>query len=250
MILFSAIFSGIIALVNGATLPTNWTFVILSGLFLSLANVLYLTVLKKIDVSVMSPLLNFRTVITVILSFIILGEKLNPQNILIMFVILIAGMFATMDEKFSLKSFFSKSIGLGLIFILVYAIQNIFVNKAVASNSYWTEILWMGIFASLFSFIFLYSKFKIDVLRSKLSDYFGVITLSFFGTFGDLAAYKAFSGNVGISTIIISLPLSMILVFIFALWKPNLLEKHTVKVYVVRFIATGIMILGALKLSM
>ena len=84
MVLFSALFSGIIAISNGAQMPTSWTFVILSGAFLSLANILYISILKKLDVTVISPLLNIRTVITVILGFVILGERLSMQNIIIM----------------------------------------------------------------------------------------------------------------------------------------------------------------------
>jgi hypothetical protein len=103
--------------------------------------------------------------------------------------------------------------------------------------------------AIVFSFIFLFKRFYKDVLKSKFTDYMGVLLLSIFGGIGDLAAYKAFAGNVGISSIIISLPMSMILVFIFALWKPQLLERHTLKVYAVRFIAAGVMIWGALTLT-
>jgi len=42
----------------------------------------------------------------------------------------------------------------------------------------------------------------------------------------------------------------MIMVFVLSFWKPNLLEKHPVKVYLVRFTAAAIMIWGALKLSL
>ncbi|MDO8509563.1 MAG: EamA family transporter [bacterium] len=244
MIFFSALFSGIIALLNGATLPSNWTFVVLAGLFLSLANILYLKVLKTIDLSVFSAVFNLRVVISIILGFVILGEKINSQNIWIMILIIIAGIFASMDEKFSFKSFFSKSIILGIVFVIVLVVQNIFVNRASASTNYWTVILWMGIFASIFSFIFLFYSFKKDVADSKISDYLGVMFLSLLGTFGDLAAYKAFSGNVSLSTIIISIPFSMILVFLLSFVKPELLEKHSLKVYVLRFAMVGIMIWG------
>lgn len=249
MVLFSAIFSGTIAIFNGASFPNNWSFVLLSGLFLSLANVLYIVVLQKLDISVISSLYNIKMAIAIPLSFILLGEKFSFESIIIILIIICAGMFATMDEKLSIKSFFSKSIGLGLIFITVIVFQNIFINKASVSNDYWTIILWMGISATFFSFIFLFPKFKKDVSTSKISDYLGVLALSFFGTFGDLATFKAFSRNVGISSIIISLPISMILVFILSFWKPELLEKHTLKVYLIRFISAGVMIWGALKLS-
>jgi hypothetical protein len=76
-----------------------------------------------------------------------------------------------------------------------------------------------------------------------------VLILSLIGGVGELAAYKAFESNVGTSSLIISLPMSMILVFFFALWKPSLLERHTIKVYAIRFIAAGVMIWGAMSLT-
>lgn len=245
--LFSGVVTTIIALFNGAKIPTNWTYITLAALFLSLGNILYLTVLKSLDVSVMSPLFNLRVVITVFFGFIFLGEPLSSKSIILIGLIIFAGIFATMDEKFSVKSFFTKKIALGLLFMVVLSVQTLFVNRAVAQTNYWTAVLWMALLAVIFSFIFLFSRFHSDVLKSKPSDYFGVSLLAIFGGLGDLAAYKAFSGNIGISSIIISLPISMLLAFIFALWKPNLLEKHTVKVYLVRFIAAGVMIWGALQ---
>jgi hypothetical protein len=41
----------------------------------------------------------------------------------------------------------------------------------------------------------------------------------------------------------------MILAFLFSVFAPKLLEKHTMKVYAVRFAAAAVMIAAALKLS-
>jgi len=250
IILFSRIITTIISIANGAQVPSNWTYIILAGLFLAIGNILYLSVLKSLDLSVMSPLFYLRVVMTVFLGYLFLGENLTIKSIMLIGMIVIAGIFVTMDEKFSIRSFFTKKIGLGLFFMLVLSIQTVFVNRAIAQTDYWTASLWMGLVAIVFSFIFLFKRFYKDVLKSKITDYMGVLLLSIFGGIGDLTAYKAFAGNVGISSIIISLPMSMILVFIFALWKPSLLERHTIKVYVVRFVAAGVMIWGALMLTL
>jgi len=247
--LFSGVVTATISIANGAQMPTNWTYIILAGLFLSLGSILYLSVLKSLDLSVMSPLFNFRTAITVILGYIFLGENLTIKSVLLIGLIIIAGIFVTMDENFSIKSFFTKKISLGLFFMLVGAIQTVFVNRAIDQTNYWTASLWMGLVAIIFSFIFLFKRFIKDVLKSKLTDYTGVAILAIFGGIGELVSNKAFAGNVGISSIIISLPLSMLLVFLFAIWKPSLLERHTMKVYAIRFIAAGVMIWGALMLT-
>jgi len=68
----------------------------------------------------------------------------------------------------------------------------------------------------------------------------------FIGVITEIWAYK---DNVVITSIITSLPISIVLTFIFSIFAPQLLEKHTLKVYAVRLIAAGTMIFAALKLS-
>lgn len=250
---FSLLFGGltisVISLLNGAVVPSSWTFVTLAGFSLALSSVMYIASLKALDVSVLTPLFNIRAVITVVLGWAFLGETLTTQNILIVALVVAAGVCATMDERFSPRSFFTKSIAVGLAYMLVLSVQSVFVNRAIAQTDYWTTTLWMGLLAIVFSFVFLYPRFKEDFVRSRPRDYIGVLVLSLLGAGGDLAAYKAFEGNIGVSSVIISLPISMVFAFVLAIWKPSLLEKHTVKVYLIRFSAAAIMIWGALKLS-
>ncbi len=247
--LFSGIVMAIISYINGGRLAFNWTYILFAAIFLALGNILYITALRMLDVSVMSPLFNIRVAITVILGVLVLGEIFSIKSIILIAIIFIAGFFASMDEKFSFKSFFTKNIGVGLFFMLVLSIQSIFINRAIDQTSYWTATLWIGLLAIIFSFIFLYPKFKKNLKHTKPKDYLGVGLLAVVGCIGDLAAYKAFENNVGLSSVIISLPLSMIIVFILSIWKPALLEKHSLKVYLVRFLAAGIMIWGALQLK-
>lgn len=247
--LFSGIIMSIISYFNGGRLATEWSYLLLAGLFLSIGSVLYLATLKVLDVSVMSPLFNVRVAITVILGALFLGESLSMRSVLLICLIIIAGFFATMDEKFSIKAFLSKNIGLGIFFMFILSIQSILINRAIDQTNYWTAMLWMSILAPIFSLILLFPKFKNDLLTTKPNQYIGVLILSIFGGVGDLSAYKAFEGNVGISSVIISLPVSMVLAFVLSLWKPDLMEKHPIKVYAVRFIAAGVMIWSAMQLK-
>lgn len=247
--LFSGIIMSIISYLSGGRLATEWSYILLAGLFLSIGSALYLATLKVLDVSVMSPLFNVRVAITVILGALFLGESLSMRSVFLICLIIIAGFFATMDEKFSIKAFLSKNIGLGIFFMFILSIQSILINRAIDQTSYWTAMLWMSILAPIFSFLLLFPKFKNDLLSTKPNQYIGVLILSIIGGVGDLSAYKAFEGNVGLSSVIISLPVSMVLAFALSLWKPNLIEKHPIKVYIVRFIAAGVMIWSALQLK-
>ena len=239
----------IISYTYGGRIPQSWLFISLAAIALSIGNVAGLAAVRVLDVSVISPLFNIRVVMTVVLSYLFLGERYQLDAVLLMVAIIISGFFATMDEKFSLKSFFSRNILIGLLFMLLLSIQSIFINRAIEQTSYWTAMLWMSIISIIVSTILLYPKCKADIADINPKQYMSVAVLAIIAGIGDLAAYKAFEKNVGLSSVIISLPLSMVIAVIVAKWKPNLLENHPVKVYLVRFIATGIMIWGALQLK-
>jgi len=221
----------------------------LASLAFALEGTLYLVALKNLDVSAMAPLFNIRAVMTVLLGYLFLGEFLTLRSLLLIGLVVFAGFFATMDEKFRIKSFFTKNVLIGLLFMLVLSIQSVLINRAIDQTNYWTATMWVALLSTVFAFIFLFPKFKKDLSKSKPTDYLGVLILALMGGLGDLAAFKAFQSNVGISSVIISLPISIVLAFLFAVFKPSLLEKHTVKVYVVRLTAAAVMIWSALQLS-
>jgi drug/metabolite transporter (DMT)-like permease len=248
-LLFGGIVTSFIAVLNGATLPEKWFFIVMASIFFAGGSALYLLALKNLDVSVMGPLFNIRTVMTVILGVLFLGEVLSGRNTLLIALIVGAGFFAATDERFSVKAFFRKEIYIGLLFMLVLSIQSLLINRAVDQTDYWTATLWIGLLAIGFGWLMLYPRFKHAWKKTSPKRYVGVAGLAVLGGIGDLAAFKAFEGNIGISAVIISLPISMVLAFGFSVFKPDLLEKHTLKVYAVRFAAAAVMIWGALQLS-
>lgn len=246
---FSLTITVSLALINGVGLPTAWNNIIFASVFYSLFGIFYIMGLSKLDVSVFTPLFNFRTAISAILGVTLLGEKLTSIQTILVGVIFLAGMFVSIDEKFTLRSFFQKYIAIAILSTIFYSFNNIFVNKSIAQNGYWEANLWI---ASVTQLILLatYPFFVKDLYRITIKSIGSTFAMSIALALGTLAANKAYAENVSISSLITALPMSMIMAFILSIFVPKLLEKHTLKVYAVRFTAVAIMIAAALKLTM
>ena len=247
--LFSLFLTIPIALANGAGIPNYWGSILLVSFFSALFALLYIMSLSHLDVSVLIPLLNLRTAFISILGVLFLGEILKSNQYLMVAVILISGLFVSIDEKFSLKSFFKKPIYLALLCTLSYTFMGISIKKAISENGYWQVTLWMAILSQLM-ILSTFPLFKKDIRKLSLKQLFCVFIMSLCLMLGILAENRAYAQNVVITSIITALPISMILAFIFSLFVPNLLEKHTLKVYLIRFTAAAVMIIAALKLSL
>jgi len=245
--LFIVLFTIPIALLSGAGIPKQWTSIIIASVFYATTTTLYVIALYKLDVSIIGSLYNFRTVITVVLGAIFLGEVLSVHQYILIGLIFVFGMFITIDERFTIKSFFKRGTAIALIGISFSALMAIFIKRAVAEAGYWDTTLWMGILSQIWLLptIFLFKK---DILSSKPKQYLVTAATAVAGVVGTLAMNKAYSMNVSISSAIISLPFSLIIAFLFSVFAPELLEKHTLKVYAVRFISAAVMIVAALNL--
>ena len=253
--LFNFIWNGIIlmftipiALINHVGLPYAWGNIIIAALFFALSGVFYTWAMFLLDVSVLSPLFSVRTVFSVLLGVRLLHQLLTTQQYIFIGVIFIAGLFVSFDEHFKLRSFFRISILIGMIAIITIAFAGIYVNKALSQNGFWETTLWIALLAQVM-LVFTWPKFAKD-LRKITKIQIGALSItSVAGTMGMLAGNKAYSGNVGIASTIMSLPISMVMAFIFAVFAPTLLEKHTMKTYAVRFVAAAVMFAAAIRLS-
>ncbi len=237
-----------ITLFNHASLPSSWINISFASLCYALYFILFTLALYRLDISVISPLYNFRAAFSVLFGAVILGEKLIIQQFILVGVIFVAGFFVSLDEKFKARSFFRSGILLALTAMLFLALTAVFVNKAIAQNGYWTVNLWQSIMVALIM-LFTFNLFKTDLFRLQRKQIIVVAIAASSFVIAELAANKAYAENVGISSVIISLPFSMILAFLLSIFAPKLLEKHTHKVYAIRFAAAAVMIISALKLS-
>ena len=236
------------ALINHVGIPHFTIHLLLVSFFYAVANILYIIALQLMDVTVMGPLFNFRAIFSVILGVIILGEKINSFQIVLIGVICIAGILITIDEKLKLKAFLQPGIAAVMTLLLAIAFLGVYTNLTIAESGFWTATLWSMILAQCL-FLFTVPLFWKDLKKTNIKKYSGLLLMSMGSAGGTLAANQAYTSNVGISSTIIALPFSMIFTIIISVINPNILEHHTAKIYSLRIIAAVIMLLAALQLS-
>ena len=236
------------ALANHVGWPHFSLNLLLTSLFYALAGVLYIISLRLLEVTVMSPLFNFRSVFSVILAVVILGEKINKFQVILIGVIFLAGVLVNIDEKLKLKAFFKPGILVLMMMLLALALLGIYTNLAIAESGFWETTLWSMIIAQLM-FLLTVPLFWRDLLKTNVKKYTGLFAMSLASAGGTLASNQAYATNVGISSIILSLPFSMVFTIIISVFKPKLMEHHTAKIYAVRIIGAAVMIVAALQLS-
>ena len=222
--------------------------IILAAIFTTLTTIFYIFSNYKLDVSVFIPLFNFRGVFAVLIGIGFFGEKLSTYHLLFVALIIIAGIFSSMDEKFSLKSFFNKTIAIGLLTALFLTLENVFVKVTLADNSLWTTNMWIAIL-NFFLLIPTIPLFKKELKNIDTSHVLPVAAMGIFSTISGFAANFAYKTNLGITALIMNIPVSMIFAFMFSIFAPKLLEKHTLKIYAIRFSSAAVMIWAAMQLT-
>lgn len=244
---FELIFIIPIALFYGATLPFHWGYILGGSIFFALASILNTIAIYKLDVSVLVSLFSFRTAMAVIVGAIFLHEILTTHQYFLILIIFIFGIFVTIDEHFTFKSFFNWNIFIALACMLSLVFSAMFLKMSVAINGFWNTTLWIPLIGQ-FWLLFTIPFFKNTIAKVEFRQYLMVVIIAIIGVLGTLSANVAYSKNVSIASVIISLPLSMIIAFLFSIFAPELLENHSLKVYMVRFAAAIIMVITALNL--
>jgi drug/metabolite transporter (DMT)-like permease len=237
-----------LGIINHSGFPHEWLSIVAAALTSVLWYVAFILSMYRLDVSTISPMFNFRTIFAVALGALFLHEGLSSYQFWLFLVIVVSGMFATIDEKFDIRSFFTPAIGISLASMFFLAVNNALIKVAIAHNGLWTTNVWMGILSLVFV-CFTYPLFKNDIRSFKKEQVAPVITMGALQTITNFALASALAVNVGVTSLIMSIPISMVLAVSLSVIFPKLLESHTLKVYVIRFTATAIMIVSALQLS-
>jgi drug/metabolite transporter (DMT)-like permease len=237
-----------LAIINHASIPTYWIPIIFSALFGTLFYLFYVLSIYRLDVSTIAPLFNFRSIFAVLLGVFFFRETLSMYQIVLSAIVISAGIFATIDEKINLKSFFSPSIGIALAAMAFLALSNTSTKWASQYNDVWTINLWVGVISLTFVAL-TYPLFKKDLFKIRLHHVWPVGLMGILQTVTNFALTSALAVNVGKTSVIMSIPFSMILAALFSVFAPKLLEKHTAKIYAIRFTAAAVMIYGAFQLS-
>lgn len=231
-----------------ATLPNGWSLVILTGFFATLNTIFYIFSNANLDVSVFMPLYNFRNIFTLLIGFLFFNERFSEFKLFYIGLIIIAGVFISLDEKFSLKSFFKITIAIGLLTVLFSAINSALTKGVLMNNDLWTTNLWIAIinFVLLLPTIPLFKK---DIKKLDIEHITPVALMGLFFTVSIFATNKAYEGSYSITSIIMVMPFSMIFAFMFSIFAPKLLEKHSLKIYAIRFCSAAVMIWAAMQLT-
>ncbi len=236
------------AIIFHAGLPNDWLAVILAAVFSALFLIFWIFSNYVLDVSVLTPLFNFRGVFAVLIGAAFLNEKLTVNQLFFIALIFIGGMFTSLDERFDPKSFFKKSIMVGLFAMFILALSGAFVKISLMKNSLWTNNLWIAVIDALL-FVPTLPLFVKDLKKIRSAQAAPVGIMGILMTITDFAGNIAYGVNLGITSLIVNTPFSMIIAFLFSIFAPKLLEKHTNKVYAVRFIAAAVMIFAAMQLT-
>ena len=231
----------------GLGIPEKWTYIIFGSLMYALVKISFTLALYKIDVSVMGPMFALRTVMAVLIGSIFLGEILTPYQYLLIGIVFLAGIFVSLDERLNLKSFFNKWIGVLLICMLCLVFLAMFIKKSSTVNDFWDTIVWVALLGQIW-LLFTVKFFKKDLILTTPQQYGYIGVMALIGTITSIFANFAYSKNISLSAVIISLPISMVLASLLSRFVPELLEKHTLRIYAIRFVAAAVMITVALNL--
>ncbi|PIV71022.1 hypothetical protein COW57_01920 [Candidatus Roizmanbacteria bacterium CG17_big_fil_post_rev_8_21_14_2_50_39_7] len=208
------------------SIPHKWDNLIIASLLSAVCCALYVICTYRIDVSVLSPMYNIRTGFSVLFGFLLLGETLTPYKIFLIGIIIVMGLLVSLDEKFSFRSFLTKNIFVAIVFMVFLALYSIFLKKTIVEIGYWNATVWVPILTAVF-LLFTFPKFKKDIKTLRKKHTLPIVLVTLTTVFGGLAINKAYAVNVGITTVIISIPSSMILAFIMSLFWPKLMENNS-----------------------
>lgn len=237
------------ALIKGGSMPSDWTSIITLAVSYAIFFVLYTLAIYKIDVTTMAPLFSLRTVFATLLGVFVLNEVISPLGLVLIALIIAASPFAAYDEHQKLKAFKQPSILIAVAAMAALAAMGYFTNVAVEKNGYASTILWQDILTLA---ILLPTFFFIPKSDKKLNykKIYPFVLLAVTGFAYTITATLAYASNLTLSSVIVSLPLSMIFAFVLSKKYKGFLEQHPKRVYVVRFSGAAVMVADTITLSL
>lgn len=228
--------------------PLKWGNLLITSLLSAICCILYIVSIYRIDVSALAPMYNIRTGFSVLFGFLLLGETFSSYKLFLIGIIICMGILVSFDETFSFKAFLTKNILIALSFMVFLALYGVFLKKTINEIGYWNATVWTSFLPGIF-LLSTYPKFKTDLKTLRKKHLLPVVLVSITSAVAFLAVNKAYEVNVGITTVIMSIPTSMILAFIMSVIWPKLMEKHPLKIYAVRFAAAAVMFVCAIQLG-
>ncbi len=238
-----------LALWQGGGLPKDWLSITFLAISSALFYALYTISLYKIDVTTMGPLFSLRTVFAVILGVVVLHENVSPFGLGLILLIVLMSPFAAYNENLKMRAFFQKYVLVAVASMVFLALDGYFTNISVNKNGYATTLLWQDLLtlALLLPTLKFVKKEETGEFKTKNFYPFMLLGLTHFGYL--VTANLAYAHNLALSSVVVSLPLSMVFAYLLSRRYPKFLENHSSKVYLIRFSAALVMVSCAIWLS-
>lgn len=229
----------------------NWSNLFLYSLFFFLGNICFFTAVFKIDASVLAPFFQLQSAFIAILAFLFLGERFPLLNYMWIGLILIGAVLVSLDERMHIKTFFQRAIFLIIFMQIFYAISNLYAGFALKAMDFWNLTFWTTLISAFIVLAIVPSlaKFK---LKASFKQVKPVILSNFFSFIAVISLFAAFQTNLTISSAIslLSSPIILGITILASRFRPELLEHHTSRVYLVRGIGVLLILFGAMRISL
>ncbi len=245
-------FAILIPFITKIQIPTDsWLTLFLYSFFFFLGNICFFTVIFKIDASVFAPFNQLQVAFIAIFAFLFLGERFPIINYFWIGLILIGAVLVSLDERMTLKTFFQRTTPFIILAQFFFAVSNLYAGFALKKMDFWNLTFWSSIISAVIVLIIVpfFAKFK---LRTSFNQLKPLFVVSFFSFIGANSLFAAFQTNLTISSTIslLTAPIVLLISIILSKFKPEFIEHHSSKVYLIRIIAVAIILFGALKISL
>lgn len=225
--------------------PSLWLY----GLIFFLGNVLSIMAIYRFDSSTFAAFLPLRPAFLAVLAFWFLDEQFPAPQYLVMGVMLFGAVLATFDEHMRLKAFLHTATIVIIAQQIVHAVAFLFAGVSLRNLNSFSLLFW----GNLTSFAF--ALLLIPLLHQRLSVSFAqikpMLASGFFTVAASAALFTAFRSNVTISTAFSQLliaPIVLGLTFVASRFKPDLLENHPPRIYLIRTLGVALILLATLGL--
>lgn len=228
----------------------SWGVLFLNCLFFFLGNLCFFTAVFKTDASVFAPFFQLQAAFIALFAFLFLGERFPLTNYLWLVLILAGAVLVSLDERMSLKTFFQRTIFLIVLMQFFHALSNLYAGFSLKAMDFWNLTFWTSLISTLIVLMVVpfLAKFKLKVSLKQLNPLWVV---NFFSFIGATSLFAAFQTNLTISSAIslLTAPIVLLVSFLLSKFRPEFIEHHTTKVYLVRAIGVILILFGALKTS-
>jgi len=163
---------------------------------------------------------------------------------------IIGAVLVSFDEKMSLKSFFKLGILLIILQQVFHALSNLFAGFALKDMSSFTFIFWGDLIATCL-IVFIIPFIGLSKLKVPFSQVKPLMLSGFLSTVGAASIFTAFMTNLTISSVLslLTSPIVFIVTIIASIFRPNLLEHHPLKVYLIRGLGIALILFSAIFLA-